>query len=72
MGHISCCLYADDINLLCENINTIKEVKQAQLYASKEVALLLITTRSPGEKEVTYFLPARGKPPITVAARSKA
>jgi hypothetical protein len=39
MGHVSCWSKADDANLLCDNINTIKRTDKTFIYASKEVDL---------------------------------
>jgi hypothetical protein len=39
MGHISFLVYADDVNLLGDNIDTIKKNTQALTNASKELSL---------------------------------
>jgi hypothetical protein len=39
MGHISCWSFADDANLLGDNIDNIKKNTKNLTYASKEVRL---------------------------------
>jgi hypothetical protein len=39
-------VYADDVNLLSKNLNTVKKNKEALLDASKEVGLKVNTEKS--------------------------
>jgi hypothetical protein len=39
MGHISFCRNADDVNLLGDNINTIKKNSESFIDASEDVGL---------------------------------
>jgi hypothetical protein len=43
MGHISFLAYADDVNLLGDNIDTIKKNTQSLIVANKEVGLEINT-----------------------------
>jgi hypothetical protein len=46
MGHISLLVYADDVNLLGDSVNTIKENSETLLEASRDIGLEINTEKT--------------------------